>query len=38
VAPLKPADDALYIDSTELSIDQVVEDILTFAHSKLSHD
>lgn len=28
VAPLKPADDALVIDSTELSIDQVVDRIL----------
>ncbi len=38
VAPLKPADDALYVDSTDLSIDQVLEEILTFAHSKLSKD
>lgn len=37
-APLKPAEDALTIDSSDLSIDQVVEQILTFAHSKLSHD
>ena len=35
-APLKPADDALYVDSTELPVEQVVEKILTFAHSKLS--
>lgn len=38
VAPLKPADDALYLDSTELSIEAVLEEILTFAHSKLSQD
>ncbi|RUO77632.1 (d)CMP kinase [Idiomarina seosinensis] len=38
VAPLKPADDALYLDSTELSVEQVLEQILTFAHSKLSQD
>lgn len=38
VAPLKPADDALYVDSTELTIEQVVEDIMAFAHSKLSKD
>ncbi|MGM0525386.1 MAG: (d)CMP kinase [Pseudomonadota bacterium] len=38
VAPLKPADDALYVDSTKLSVEQVLEQILTFAHSKLSQD
>ncbi|RUO79280.1 (d)CMP kinase [Pseudidiomarina taiwanensis] len=36
VAPLIPADDALYIDSTEMSIDAVVDKILEFACSKLS--
>ena len=37
VAPLVPADDALFVDSTELSITEVVEKILVFAHSKLSN-
>ncbi|RUO65352.1 cytidylate kinase [Pseudidiomarina planktonica] len=37
VAPLKPAEDSLFVDSTELSIDQVVTEILKFAHSKLSN-
>ncbi|EKE86933.1 (d)CMP kinase [Idiomarina xiamenensis] len=36
VAPLKAADDALFVDSTELSIDEVVDKVMTFAHSKLS--
>lgn len=36
VAPLMPAKDALIVDSTELSIDEVVEKILTFANEKLS--
>lgn len=37
VAPLVPAEDALLLDSTNLSIAQVVEMILQFAHSKLSN-
>ena len=36
VAPLKPADDALYIDSSDKSIDEVVDTVMEFAHSKLS--
>ncbi|WP_068545211.1 (d)CMP kinase [Thalassotalea crassostreae] len=36
VAPLVPAEGALIVDSTELTIDQVVENILTFANEKLS--
>lgn len=32
LAPLKPADDAILIDSTSLSLDQVVETILTHIH------
>ncbi|WP_371378938.1 (d)CMP kinase [Thalassotalea aquiviva] len=36
VAPLVPAEGALIIDSTELSIEQVVEKILLFANEKLS--
>jgi cytidylate kinase len=34
VAPLKPADDALVLDSTELSIEQVLEAIVTFHAEK----
>ena len=37
VAPMKAADDALYIDSTDLSIDEVVDQILRFAHGKLTN-
>ena len=36
VAPLKPAEDALYLDSTDTPIKDVLEQVLTFAHSKLS--
>ncbi|MDG3087646.1 (d)CMP kinase [Vibrio hannami] len=36
VAPLRPADDALVLDSTSLSIDEVVEKALEFIESKLS--
>jgi cytidylate kinase len=36
VAPLKPAEDSLYLDSTDTPIDDVLEQVLTFAHSKLS--
>jgi cytidylate kinase len=35
VAPLKAADDALIIDSTALSIDEVVAQVLDFAKVKL---
>ena len=34
VAPLKPAEDALVLDSTELSIEQVLEAIVTFHAEK----
>ena len=37
VAPMKAADDALYIDSTDLSIDEVVDQILRLAHGKLTN-
>ncbi len=37
VAPMKAADDSLYIDSTDLSIDEVVDQILRFAHGKLTN-
>ncbi|SJL82848.1 (d)CMP kinase [Vibrio palustris] len=36
VAPLKPADDALLLDSTSLSIEEVVEQALQYIESKLS--
>lgn len=36
VAPLKPAGDALYLDSTDTPIEDVLEQALMFAHSKLS--
>lgn len=35
VAPLKAAEDALVIDSTDLSIKEVLEKVLEFTHSKL---
>ena len=35
VAPLKPADDALVVDSTQMSIDEVVERILSYAEMTL---
>ncbi|MDX1524998.1 MAG: (d)CMP kinase [Pseudidiomarina maritima] len=37
VAPLRAAEGSLQIDSTDLSIDEVVDSILEFAYSKLSH-
>ncbi|WP_411360269.1 (d)CMP kinase [Pseudidiomarina sp. YC-516-91] len=37
VAPMKPAADALVLDSTDLAIDEVVDQILRFAHGKLTH-
>ena len=36
VAPLIPAEGALIVDSTDLSIDEVVSKILTFANGKLT--
>ena len=36
VAPLVPAEGALILDSTELSIDEVVSEILIFANEKLT--
>ncbi|CCN82819.1 cytidylate kinase [Vibrio nigripulchritudo SFn27] len=36
VAPLRPAEDALVLDSTSLSIDEVVQQALEFIESKLS--
>lgn len=36
VAPLRPAEDALVIDSTKLSIEEVVEKALQFIESKLA--
>lgn len=36
VAPLRPASDALELDSTSLSIDEVIEQALAFIESKLS--
>ncbi|WP_318471673.1 (d)CMP kinase [Photobacterium leiognathi] len=35
VAPLRPADDALVLDSTELSIEQVLEKVLAYVDAKL---
>ncbi|RUO22090.1 (d)CMP kinase [Aliidiomarina haloalkalitolerans] len=37
VAPLKPAEGSLILDSTDMSIDEVLQEILQFAHSKLSN-
>jgi cytidylate kinase len=36
VAPLKPAEDALVVDSTHLSIEQVLEKIRNYVNSRLS--
>ncbi|HEX9206632.1 MAG TPA: (d)CMP kinase [Steroidobacteraceae bacterium] len=36
VAPLRPAEDAVIIDSTELGIEQVVDQVLGLARSRLS--
>jgi len=36
VAPLKPADDAIVIDSTSLSIDEVVDQVLQLTNLKLN--
>jgi cytidylate kinase len=35
VAPLRPAEDALLLDSTTMSIDEVVEQALQYIESKL---
>ncbi|MCD9461657.1 (d)CMP kinase [Photobacterium phosphoreum] len=35
VAPLRPADDALVLDSTEMSIEQVLEKVLAYVDAKL---
>ncbi|MEF1217339.1 (d)CMP kinase, partial [Photobacterium damselae] len=35
VAPLRPAEDALTIDSTELTIEEVLAQVVAFAESKL---
>ncbi len=35
VAPLKPADDALVVDSTSMSIDEVLDRVLSFARESL---
>lgn len=36
VAPLKQAEDAIYLDTTELSIEQAADEILTLAEERLS--
>jgi cytidylate kinase len=36
VAPLRPADDALVLDSTEMSIEQVTAQALSYIEQKLS--
>ncbi|RQW63225.1 (d)CMP kinase [Vibrio viridaestus] len=36
VAPLRPAEDALVLDSTQLTIDEVLENALKYTRSKLS--
>ncbi|RAH28919.1 (d)CMP kinase, partial [Vibrio vulnificus] len=36
VAPLRPAEDALVLDSTSMSIDEVVEKALQYIESKLA--
>ncbi|MFT2091147.1 (d)CMP kinase [Paraglaciecola sp. 2405UD69-4] len=38
VAPLVPAEDALVLDSTELSVEQVIEKIELFAKQKLTNE
>jgi cytidylate kinase len=38
IAPLKKADDAILVDSTNMSIEQVVEKILEIANEKLKKD
>ncbi|MGQ0285597.1 (d)CMP kinase [Pasteurellaceae bacterium 22721_9_1] len=35
VAPLKPADDALLLDSTQLSIEEVIEKALNYIHQRI---
>ncbi|MCV5979253.1 (d)CMP kinase, partial [Escherichia coli] len=36
VAPLRPAEDALVLDSTSMTIDEVVEKALQYIESKLA--
>jgi cytidylate kinase len=36
VAPLRPAEDAIILDSTGLSIEQVVDQVLALARSRLA--
>ena len=38
VAPLRPADDALVLDSTALNINQVLDRVLEYSNSKLNSD
>ena len=38
VGPLKPADDAVIIDTTDLSIDGVVEKLLSYVKDRLHHE
>jgi cytidylate kinase len=35
-APLKQAEDAIYLDSSDMTIDEVVEKIICFYHKKLN--
>ena len=35
VAPLKPAEDAFLLDSTSLTIDEVIEQALTYIQQRL---
>jgi cytidylate kinase len=35
VAPLRPAEDAIMLDSTELSIDEVFKQVITLAASRI---
>ncbi len=37
VAPLKKADDAIYVDTTDLNIEQVTELILSYLHGQIAH-
>ena len=37
VAPLKPAEDALLLDSTALSIDQVIAQALTYTRQRIDN-
>jgi len=37
VAPLRPADDAVVIDTTELTIEQAVEQVMAICNQRLGH-